>query len=189
MTQPISPSVDPSLRHVSPWTAREKIGRLLWAMVQATLFKWSLHNMYGWRAFLLKTFGAKLSRDVRIRRTARIEVPWNLECAENCSIGDHAIVYNLGPIKMGKFVTISQYAHLCAGTHDARNRRMLLLRPPITLGDDVWIAADAFVGPGVTVGDRTILGARSSAFSDLPPDAICVGSPAKQIGNREFHES
>jgi len=84
-------------------------------------------------------------------------------------------------------VTISQYAHICAGSHDTTNREFTLLRPPITLGDDVWIATDAYVGPNVTIGDRTILGARSSAFSSLPADVVAVGSPAKPIRPRVFN--
>ena len=89
-------------------------------------------------------------------------------------------------MKVGRFVTISQYAHLCAGTHDTHTRRMELLRPPIVIGDVVWVAADAFVGPGVTIGDRTILGARASAFHDLPAGVVAVGNPARGIKKREF---
>ena len=116
----------------------------------------------------------------------RVEIPWNFAAGEHTAVGDHAILYCLGPVTLGKFVTVSQYAHLCAGTHDTHDRAMTLLRPPIAVGDDAWIAADAFVGPGVTVGARTVLGARSSAFSDLPPDTICVGSPAKPVKPRHF---
>jgi putative colanic acid biosynthesis acetyltransferase WcaF len=173
-------------RSQSPWTLRQRIGRVLWAIVQATAFRCSPHNAYRWRAALLRLFGANLARDVRVRRTVRIEVPWHLTVGEDSAIGDFAIVYSLGPITIGRYVTVSQYAHLCAGTHDATNRRMTLLRPPIRLEDDVWVAADAFVGPGVTVGARTILGARASAFSDLPPDVVAVGNPAKPIKRRDF---
>jgi putative colanic acid biosynthesis acetyltransferase WcaF len=137
---------------------------------------------------LLRLFGARLAAHVKVRRTVRIEVPWNLEIGEHSAIGDFAILYSLGTITIGRYVTVSQYAHLCAGTHETRTRAMTLLRPPIRLGDDVWIATDAFVGPGVTIGDRTILGARASAFSDLPGDVIAVGNPAKAIKQREFDE-
>jgi putative colanic acid biosynthesis acetyltransferase WcaF len=174
-------------RHQSPWTARQKLGRLAWYVVQATLFRPSLHNAYRWRAFLLRAFGAKLARNVRVRRTVRVEVPWNLHVGEGTSVGDFAILYSLGPITLGKNVTISQYAHLCAGTHDARTRAMTLIRAPITVGDDAWVAADAFVGPNVTIGARTILGARASAFANLPPDVVAVGNPAKPIKAREFN--
>lgn len=176
----------PMMRQPSPWTFNQKVARVLWGGVQGTVFCFSPHHAYGWRAFLLKLFGAKLGKDVRIRRSVKVEIPWNLTIGDHTSVGDGAILYCLGPVTLGRFVMISQYAHLCAGSHETRTRRMELLRPPIQIGDDVWIAADAFVGPGVTIGDRTILGARSSAFNDLPPDVVAVGSPAKPIKKREF---
>jgi putative colanic acid biosynthesis acetyltransferase WcaF len=88
-------------------------------------------------------------------------------------------------VTIGDRVSISQHAHLCAGTHDYDDARMPLLRPPITIGDDAWIAADAFVGPNVTVGEGAILGARGCAFSDLEPWTIYGGNPAKKIKPRE----
>lgn len=153
-------------------------------MVQATAFRFSLYNAFRWRALLLRAFGARLGRNVRIRASARVDIPWNLEIGENSSVGDFAILYCLGPVTIGRHVTISQYAHLCAGTHETNTRRMLLIKPPITIGDDAWIAADAYVGPGVTIGARTIVGARSNVFSDLPADVIAVGSPARAIKPR-----
>ena len=171
---------------MSPWTRGEKIRRLIWAVVSATAFRYSFHNWYGLRAAMLRAFGAKLGRNVRIRRTARIEIPWNLEIGDDVSIGDAAILYSLGPIKIGDRSFLSQYAHLCAGSHDETHRDYPLLRPPISIGTDCWIAADAFVGPDVTVGDRTVVGARASVFGDLPCDVIAVGNPAKPIKPRTW---
>jgi putative colanic acid biosynthesis acetyltransferase WcaF len=176
----------PMMRQPSQWTLGEKATRVAWATVEGTVFRLSPHNAYAWRGFLLKLFGAKIGKGVRIRRTAKIEIPWNLTIGDHSEVGDAAILYCLGPVTLGRFVTISQYAHLCAGTHETRTRRMELIRPPITIGDDVWVAADAFVGPGVTIGDRTILGARASAFHDLPSDVVAVGSPARAVKKREF---
>jgi putative colanic acid biosynthesis acetyltransferase WcaF len=178
--------VKPMMRQSSPWTVTEQLKRVAWGAVESTVFRMSPHNAYGWRSFLLKIFGANLGKKVRIRRSAHIEIPWNLTIGDHSVVGDWAILYCLGPVKIGRFVTISQYAHLCAGTHETRTRRMELLKPPITIGDDVWVAADAFVGPNVTIGDRTILGARASAFEDLPPDVIAVGIPALPVKKRQF---
>lgn len=177
---------DPPQRNVSPWTRREKIGRVLWAIAYMAWFRLSYHNFYGFRAWLLRQFGAKIGRNVRIRRTTKIEIPWNLNLSNDVSIGDDVILYALGPITIGPRSFISQYAHLCAGSHDFTRGDYPLLRPPITIGADCWIAADAFVGPNVTIGDRTVLGARASAFDDLPPDVVAVGNPAKPIKARPF---
>lgn len=178
--------VDPNTaRLMSPWTLKQKIARALWMIVRFTMFRPSFHNWYGWRRFLLKLFGARVGARVRIRPTASIEIPWNVDIGDEAIVGDYAILYSLGKITIGKRVVISQYAHVCAGTHDYRYREFPLLKPPITINDDAWIAADAFVAPGVTIGEGAILGARASAFNDLPPWQIAVGNPARPIKPRE----
>lgn len=165
---------------------RDKAWRALWYVVAATLFRWSFRRADRWRALLLRGFGAQIGRRCLIRRTARVEIPWNLSLGDDAMLGEFAIVYNLGPIAIGDRTIISQYVHLCGGSHDFATSDMTLLRIPITIGADVWIAADAFVGPGVTVGDGTIVGARSSVFKDLPPRKICFGNPARVVRDREF---
>lgn len=176
--------IAPESRHDSPYTTREKIGRLLWAVVQATLFRGSFHNWYAWRRWLASRFGANLHRTVHLRRTVRIECPWNLAMGRNSSLGDGVIAYCLGPITIGDRVSVSQHAHLCAGSHDWTRPDLPLLRPPITIKDEAWIAADAFVGPGVTVGEGAILGARGCAFKDLEPWSMYGGNPAKKLRDR-----
>src|SRR5262249_29955437 len=81
---------------------RGKTGRVLWAGVEATLFRCSFHNMYGWRSFLLRCFGARIGRGCRIRRTVRTYYPWNLVMAEHCIVGDDAQLYDLGRIELGE---------------------------------------------------------------------------------------
>jgi len=157
---------------------------MLWQFIQGTLFRWSPHHAYRWRAMLLRVFGAQIGKNARVRPTVRIEIPWNLSIGDDSIVGDYAILYCLGRIQIGKYVMISQYAHLCAGTHETRTRAMELLKPPIIVGDDVWIAADAFVGPGVIIGSRSIIGARSSVFRDVPANVVAVGNPAKAIRGR-----
>ena len=172
------------LKFVSPWTFRQNLGRAAWMIAAKLLFRPSFHNWYGWRRLLLRTFGAKIARDVRIRPTAHIEIPWNLDIREGAVVGDYAILYSLGPITIGRRAVVSQYAHLCAGTHDYRYRDFPLLRPPIVIGDGAWIAADAFVGPNVTVGDGAVIGARSSVFKDIPANMVAAGNPARPIKPR-----
>jgi putative colanic acid biosynthesis acetyltransferase WcaF len=162
----------------------ENLKRALWMIVRASMFRPSFHNWYGWRRLLLRLFGAKLGKDVRVRPTAFVEIPLNIEMADHVVIGDYAIIYSLGKITIGRSSTISQYAHLCAGTHDYTKRQFPLLKPPIVIGEEVWIAADAFIGPGVTVGDRSVVGARATVVTDVPPDQVVVGPNAKIVKQR-----
>lgn len=174
------------VRRTSPYSLGEKLRRLAWGFVQATAFRWSFHNWYGFRRALLRAFGARLASSANLRRTVLIECPWNLSIGSESSVGDRAVLYCLGRVTIGNNVTISQGAHLCAGSHDSRKRTMPLVRPPVEIGDEAWIAADAFVGPKVRVGAGAILGARGVALHDLEPWTIYLGNPATKIRTREF---
>lgn len=97
------------------------------------------------------------------------------------AVGDRAILYALGPISIGERATISQGAHLCAGTHDLRDPARPLLKLPIRIGDDAWICADAFIGPGVTIGRGAVAGACAVIVKDVGEDCIVAGNPARLI--------
>ena len=167
-------------RNSRKWTRREQAGRVAWALAQP-LFAWSPRPMWGWRRWLLRRFGARIGAEVHIYPSVRITIPWNLAIGEQTAVGDRAILYALGPISIGARSTISQGAHLCAGTHDWRRPDMPLLKPPVRIGNDVWICAEAFVGPGVTVGDGAIIGARAVAMRDVEGCTIVSGNPAYEI--------
>lgn len=174
-----------ALRRISPVPLRLKIRRLVWSIVQSTLFGCSFHTWSGWRAMLLRMFGARIGRNVTIRRTARIYYPWLFAMGDLSSLGDRAEVYNLGQITLGQRVTISQEAYLCAGSHDYTQRSMPLVTAPITIGDDAWVCARAFVGPGMTLGEGAIAAAAAVVTRDVPPWTIVGGNPAKVIKTRE----
>ncbi|MGC4020639.1 MAG: hypothetical protein QM734_01180 [Cyclobacteriaceae bacterium] len=72
-----------------------------------------------------------------------------LEIGDNSTISWDIKVYNLGFSQIGSNTMISQSSHLCGGTHDFRSKDFELIRTGFTIGNKVWIAADAFVGPGI----------------------------------------
>jgi putative colanic acid biosynthesis acetyltransferase WcaF len=167
-------------------TRAERRLHALWRICGQPLMRLTFHNWYGIRRALLRLFGARIDATARIRPSVRISHPWRLSVGAHTAVGDHAILFCLGPITIGSRCTISQYAHLCAGSHDYTTRQMTLVARPITIEDDVWIAADVFVGPGVTVGRDTVVGARSTVFHSLPPGSICAGDNARPVGVREI---
>ncbi|MCS3824335.1 WcaF family extracellular polysaccharide biosynthesis acetyltransferase [Salinibacter ruber] len=161
----------------------EIVRRVLWG-VGAVLFRWTPRLLYGVRNALLRLFGAEIGKNVRIHPSATIYFPWNVSIGDWSSVGEDAMIYNLGPIAIGEKVTVSQRAHLCAGTHDATDPAMPLQKPPISVGDQAWICADAFVGPGVTVEEGAVVGARAVAVSDVEPWTVVAGNPASHVRNR-----
>ncbi len=169
------------------WTKAELLGRALWGLA-SPLFRCSPRMLWGWRCGLLRVFGAKVGRAVHVHATTRIAIPWNLAIGDYSSIGDRAVVYNLGPLEIGSGVTVSQGAHLCGGTHDYRRPDLPLVKAPIRIEDGAWVCADAFVGPGVTIGSHAIVAARAVAVRDAPPWTIVAGNPARAVKPRPSFE-
>jgi putative colanic acid biosynthesis acetyltransferase WcaF len=174
-------------RRARKWSRRTQAARVAWGLA-ALLFRFSPRPLWGWRRWLLRRFGATVGAGVHVYPSVRITMPWNLTIGNQAAIGDAAILYALGPIAIGARATVSQYAHLCAGSHDWRDPEMPLTKPPITVGAQAWICAEAFIGPGVEVGDRAIVGARACAMHDVAPDAIVAGNPARPVGSRRNPE-
>lgn len=172
-------------RRAEKYSSNEMLRRVGWMLLQP-LFRCSPRPCFAWRAFLLCCFGARIGRDVHIYNSATIYYPWQLEVGDRAAIGEHVYVYNLGRVTIGRDATISHRAHLCAGTHDFTKADFPLLRPPITIGEQAWICADAFVGPGVSVGDGAIVGAAAVVTKDVPAWTIVAGNPAREIKRREI---
>jgi putative colanic acid biosynthesis acetyltransferase WcaF len=170
----------------SPFSLRHRLGRAAWGVVYTLLFRPSPEILHGWRRALLRLFGARIDSAARVYPTARVWAPWNLELLPHACIGRAVDVYNVAPVRVGARSTVSQYTYLCGATHDHTQSSYPLIPGHITIGDDCWVAADAFVGPGVTIHDGVVVGARSSVFADLPPWTVCVGTPARPAKPREF---
>ncbi|HEY4359232.1 MAG TPA: putative colanic acid biosynthesis acetyltransferase [Acidobacteriaceae bacterium] len=165
---------------------RSKAVVQLWWLVQATLFAMSPQILYGWRASLLRMFGAKIGRGAIIRASVKTPYPWRLNIGDHCHIGDDVCLYTYGEIEIGAHSVISQRSYLCAGSHDYTRPTFDLIAEKITVGPEVWVATDVFVAPGVTIGRGAVIGARSSVFRDVPGGTVSVGTPAKVVGDRKM---
>lgn len=165
------------------YTQKEQLKRIVWMLVKP-LFRFSPRPLFGWRNFLLRQLGAKIGEGVHVYNNAVIYFPWNLTMEDYSTIGEGALIYNLGPVYIGKNATISQRAHICAGTHDYTRTDMLLEKPPIVIESQVWVCADAFVGPNVVVHEGAVVAARAVIVKDVEPWAIMGGNPAKFIKKR-----
>ena len=163
-----------------------RIGRVVWAGVYWTLFRPSPRPLHGWRAFLLRLFGARMGKGTHIYPGVRIWAPWNLDCGDAAGVASGAILYNQGFITIGKRAVVSQGAHLCAGTHDHEQPGFPLITMPITVGAEAWLGAECFVLPGVVIGEGAVVGARAVVVKDAPAWMVCVGHPAKPVKPRVY---
>lgn len=134
---------------------------------------------------MLRLLGAKIGRGVQVFPSARIMYPWLLEIGDRSVISWDVKVYNAGKITIGKNTVISQYSHLCAATHDYDSANFLLLKKPIFIGNNVWVAADAFIGPGVHISDGAVVAARAVVIKDVSSLTVVAGNPARQV--KELH--
>lgn len=163
---------------------RSSVVVLLWWFVQGTIFRFSIHNMYGWRNFLLRLFGAKIGKDVKVRSSANFTYPWKVAIDDYSWIGEGVILYSLDHITIGKNCVVSQSSYLCTGSHDIKDPHFGLITKPIVIKDGAWVATDVFVYPGVTIHELAVVAARSTVASDVPFNEIHSGSPSKFMRNR-----
>jgi Acetyltransferase (isoleucine patch superfamily) len=170
-------------RNMQRYSKKEYIKRVLW-IIAYPFFRYSPRPFFGWRRFLLRMFGARVGYKVNIYNSAMIYMPWNLEIGEWSSIGECAFIYNLGKVVIGRYSTVSHRAHLCAGTHDYTDLIMPLLKLPITVGDQAWLCTDSFVGPGVSIGEGAVVGARAVVVKSVPSWVVVAGNPAILIKKR-----
>ncbi len=167
---------------------RHRIFRALWSFMWAAFASWTPVAFHPWRRALLRLFGANMGTRSDVRASARIWYPPNLVMERDALIAGGVKCYNMAPIRIGRGALVSQGAFLCAGTHDYNDPHFTLIRKPISLGPLSWIAAEAFVGPGVTVGEGAVLGARAVARRAIEPWTVNVGNPAVVVADRRSPE-
>ena len=164
-----------------------KILRMMWNTCYWILFRPFNLNMFGgWRANVLRLFGAKVGSNANIYASVKIWAPWNLEIGHYSSIGPGVDCYNQGKITIGNQTIISQKTYLCASSHDHTISNFPLILKPIIIDDQVWIAAAAFIAPGVHIGEGAVVGAKSAVFKNVEAWSVVGGNPAKFIKKREI---
>jgi len=166
-----------------------KLRRLLWDLVWTLLVRWLPHYCgLGWMRMWLRLFGAKIHATAKVYPSVSVFMPWNLVMGEYSTIGAHCRLYNPAPIVLGDACVVSEHATLCTASHDIQSPRHEQIERPITLGNRSWVAAEAFIGMGVTLGEGAVVGARAVVFRDVAPWTVVGGNPAVLIKKREIRE-
>ncbi len=137
--------------------------------------------MNAWRLLWLKLFGATINGKPFVHQRARIAIPWNLTMHDRACLGDGAVAYSLGEIEIMQDATVAQEAYLCTGTHDFHNPVRPLQTSKILVGKSAFIGARAFVMPGLTIGDGSIVGACSVVTKCVEASARVAGNPAVHL--------
>lgn len=189
MSRPLDASESNPVEGGATYPLSHRLFRAAWGATWFLLASWTPPPMRGWRRFLLRLFGARIASSAGIYGTARIWYPPNLEVGPHAFIGPCAKIYCMADIRIGAYALVSQGAHLCGGTHDISDPDFQLIARSIVVGEKAWIAAEAFVGPGVTVGEGAVLGARGVAMRDLEPWTVYRGNPAEAVKKRKLRST
>lgn len=166
------------------FTLKNRVLRSIWNATYLILFKPTPPQLHNWRASLLRLFGAQISSGCHVYSDARIWAPWNLSMGKQSCLGPRVICYNIDKIIIGDHVVISQGAHLCTGSHDYESHNFQLISKPINIHSKAWICTECFVGPGVTIGEGAVIGARSVVNKNQPSWMISAGNPSTPIKSR-----
>jgi putative colanic acid biosynthesis acetyltransferase WcaF len=153
----------------------------VWYLARWFFFQTSFPWPSGLRVALLRLFGAKIGQGVVVRANVNISFPWRLRIGDHVWIGEDVGILSLAPVTIESNVCISQRAYLCTGSHDFRREDFKLRVDPITVRTGSWVAAVAFVGPGVEIGTGAVVSAGSVVFENVPPKTVVRGNPARAL--------
>lgn len=164
-----------------------RMRRVLWNATWLVLYRFSPRPLHGWRAMLLRIFGAKLGSDCHFYPKSKVWAPWNLICEDHVAAADGVEIYNPSPMQFASHVILSQDCYLCGATHEYNDAEFPLVSFWMTFGEYAWICARASVAPGVNVGAGAVLGLGSVAIKDLAPWTVYGGNPAVAVRERTRH--
>lgn len=168
-----------SVAHFDRGASRPK--EAAWWLVKCLFFQTAWPWPSALRVAWLRFFGARLGRGVVVRGNVNITFPWRLEIADHVWIGEEVTILSLAPVTIEANVCISQRAFLCTGSHNFFVPTFDLQTKPITLRSGCWVAAGAFLAPGVEVGSGSMVAAGSVVIENVPPRTVVRGNPATAV--------
>lgn len=126
----------------------------------------------------LRHKGAKIGKLVILGKSQIEGCLVNLSIGNETSLGRCHIALH-DRVQIGKKVVINDGAMLLSGTHSLTDPAWRHKTKPIQIGDYAWIATNAIILPGVSIGHGAVIGAGAVVRSDVPDYAVVIGNPAQ----------
>lgn len=168
----------------TPFSVSEKIKQRLWEIIQGTVFRYSPFFARKFRVFLLNLFGAKISYSCSVESTAFIYHPWKLSMGFKSSLGRNSYISCEGGVNIGQYVCVGRDVNILSGSHNISSKLFEMIISPITIKDGAWIATGAYVLPGISIGNSSVVGAASMVTKDVPDNMVAAGNPVRLIKKR-----
>lgn len=162
---------------------------------ELTKKRWQAREMLKeWEALPYQGWSAKRQLWKRIfasiKANLTIELPFICDYGENIYFGESVFInfdcifLDSAPIRIGNRVMFAPSVKLFTATHPLHHEKRnsgLEFAKPINIGSDVWIGGGAIVNPGISIGDRSVIGSGSVVTKDVPSDVLVAGNPARVI--------
>ena len=122
--------------------------------------------------------------------TSRIHYPDRIHKGICCDPGDSPGVYinAVNGLFLGNNVRLAPGVVIVTANHAEADYRYATRHPPIHIGDNVWIGANAVILPGLMIGENVIIGAGSVVTRDIPSDSVAVGNPCRVIRGKKPYQ-
>jgi acetyltransferase-like isoleucine patch superfamily enzyme len=131
-----------------------------------------------------------LGENVVFRSGVLITMPEKVSIGSNCNFAPNVVITGGGGVTIGNWVGFGPDVKVWSMNHRFDDPDMPWLQQgwdtkSVTIEDDVWLAANVFVMPGVTIGRGAIVSAATVVNKSIPPYAIVVGNPGRVVGWRK----
>lgn len=141
------------------------------------------HTVIGESTVMINTANIRIGSGCLIqdRVYLRAGVDGSIEIGDGAALNSFVQIYGHGGVKIGASTQIGPGTIITTSGHDYRATDLARDNAPIILGDRVWIGANCTILPGVTIGDKAVIGAGAVVAEDIPASCVAVGVPARVI--------
>jgi len=161
-----------------------KIQILSWRLFGEPIFRIIPTPLFSIRSALLRCFGAKIGKNVRIYPSVRIWLPSRLNIGPDVGVGEGVYLYNKSLISIASGSILSRGSFVATASHDYNSPGFELVSQPVIIGKLCWIASSTIILPGITIADGSVIGAGSVVTRDTVEWTIHCGNPARAIKKR-----